>query len=168
MHPPELLTATQQVLTHADELLDLHLRLYAIDLTLYLPSIVDDQDLRPLFDWMRDSACQHHLMGFVITHQRCYLEGGRVRGIAYLLPSANTDNWYAALNAYVTKRWPGTALRDWSSEPKPVHIRDAEQRALLTARLTVLMLRSSGIPMTQCRWSGSLALLEQIYRSLRV
>lgn len=164
----ESLPSTQQVLAHAHDLLQQHVRLYAIDLTLYLPSAVDGQQLKQLLDWMQQTACRHHLVGYVMNHQPCYLAGGRVRGIAYLLPSAITENWYTDLDAYLEQHLPGTALRDFSYAPTPVHIRDPQHMALLNARLTVLMLQPSGIPITHWRWNCSLEQLRQIYNTLRV
>lgn len=167
MLPPELLTPSQQVRAHAHELLQQHVRLYAIDLTLYFPSMVDDQQLKHFFDWIQHTAWQHHLVGYTLTHQSTYLTGGRVRGIVYLLPSATPENWYAALLAYLEQHRPGTAFWDWSSEPKPVHIRNVQHMKLLKARLTVLMLQSSGIPISHWCWNCSLEQLKQIYSSVR-
>lgn len=165
--PPELLTPSQEVHAHATELLEQHFRLYAIDLTLYFPSMVDSQQLQHFFDWMQRTAWQHHLVGYTLTHQSYYLTGGRVRGIVYLLPSAMTENWYVALIAYLMQHLPGTELRDFSYEPTPVHIRNTQDMALLRARLTVLMLKPSGIPISHWCWNCSLEQLQQIYDSMR-
>lgn len=166
--PPELLTPSQEVHAHATELLEQHFRLYAIDLTLYFPSMVDDQQLKHFFDWIQHTAWQHHLVGYTLTHQSYYLNGGRVRGIVYLLPSATPAKWYGALIAYLMRHLPGTELRDFSYEPTPVYARNTQDMALLRARLTVLMLRPSGIPISHWCWSGALEQLQQIYSSVRV
>jgi hypothetical protein len=156
-------TLTQQAIAHADKLLARHRRIYAIDVTLHLPPTTraDPQDnpLKALHHWVKQSAPQYHLVGYAVCHRVHPHEGGRLCGIAYLLPRRDVARWYAALATFMQQHVPEAVLLSMTDQPETVYVGYPHEVARLHGRLSAWTQQADHIPADQRCWCLSPALL---------
>ncbi|QTL93841.1 hypothetical protein [Aeromonas jandaei] len=149
-------TLTQQVIAHADNLLARHRRVYTIDLTLYLPPATSANaqcsQLKKLLDWVKGSASQYHLVGYAVCHLAHHPEGGRLRGIVYLLPCADSALWYAGLVTHLQQHLPEAGLLSTTEQPETVYVGYSHEVVRLHTRLSAWTQQADHIPADQRLW----------------